>query len=288
MDLLACSDLDSDQYAMLVQRAIALSHHWSERSMPQTLAGARVGLIAELPGWRNPNALALGIQSMGGVCVDVTAKLEGAEPLSDLAAYMDNWFDLMAVRTPHLKTLHRFADALNAPIMNLRTHDNHPCEVLGDLAYIASQRGRLDGLSVACVGPHGNIARSWAEAASVLPLDVIQIAPKPFALQAGQIGFELECTDDLNTVRKADVIVTDCWPEHMSDHDRGAFAELRIDAHLLNSCRPDVMFIPCPPVTRGQEVSDDAMRHPRCVATQAKGFLLHAQNAFVEMALAGR
>ena len=46
---------------------------------------------------------------MGAIAVRVTAKLEGAETVEDLAGYMDNWFDLLAVRAPKLSRLNAFA-----------------------------------------------------------------------------------------------------------------------------------------------------------------------------------
>ena len=46
---------------------------------------------------------------MGAIAVRVTAKLESAETVEDLAGYMDNWFDLLAVRTPKLSRLNAFA-----------------------------------------------------------------------------------------------------------------------------------------------------------------------------------
>ncbi|WP_239344367.1 ornithine carbamoyltransferase [Ruegeria sp. Ofav3-42] len=287
-DLLSVSNLNKDEHENLARRAIALAELWAQRRMPQSLVNARVGLIAELPGWRNPTALALGIQAMGGDCVSVSARLEGAETVEDLAGYMDNWFDLLAVRTPSLKRLTDFADALEAPVMNLRTNDNHPCEIIGDLAYILSQRGSWDGLRVAIVGPRGNIAQSWVEAAMVLPIQLVQVAPPEMALRPAGRGRNLSTTEDLDAARDADVIITDCWSPNATEMDRAALLQQRIDAAFLDTCGPDVMFIPCPPVTRGEEVTTDAMHHPRCVAIPAKAFLMHAQNAFVEQVIATR
>ena len=285
-DLAALTDLDAPIIEALAERAIALEAAWRARDVPQTLVGARIGSIAELPGWRNPTALALGMAAMGGACVTVTARLEGAESVEDLAGYMDNWFDLLAVRTPDLARLRRFADALRAPVMNLRTNANHPCEVLGDLAFALRERGSWDGLRVAMVGPAGNIARSWAEAASVLPIEVVHVRPPTHAFGPDDPGGAIEGTDDIGAIESANLIVTDCWPPGASATDAPAFARHRITADRLARCRPDVLFVPCPPVTRGEEVSDDAIEHPRCLATPAKAFLMHAQNAFVERALA--
>lgn len=282
IDFLAISDLELPVIEQLAEKAVILGTHWQSRDMPQTLSGIRVGMIEELPGWRNPTAMALGVAAMGGICTRVTARLEGAEPIEDLAGYMDNWFEVMAVRTPGLTRLRSFARMLDAPVVNLRTHDNHPCEVLGDLAWVLSQRRSWDGLCVAMVGPAGNIARSWLEAAAILPIRVIQVAPRDFQYRAGDCGARVSVTDDLAAVETADLIVTDCRPADVTPDQKAAFDALRIDAAVLDRCKPDVLFVPCPPVTRGHEVSDDAMRHPRCLAKPAKAFLLHAQNAVVE------
>jgi len=44
----------------------------------------------------------------------------------------------------------------------------------------------------------------------------------------------------------------------------------------------DAIFLLCPPVRRGQEVTAEAMEHPLCQSRAAKAFLLHAQNARME------
>lgn len=287
MQLLSLSDLDADSIQKLAQRAVELSELWQDRTMPKSLTGRRVGLIAELPGWRNPTALELGVTEMGGICVAVNAKLEGVEIVGDLAGYLGNWFDLMAIRTPRLSRLREFSEQFAAPVLNLRTNDNHPCEVLGDLSFILSERNSLDGLRVSVVAPAGNIARSWLEAAHHLPIHITQVTPAKFAFNNEELGSQCETTDDLAAIYEADVIVTDCWPRGIDEGDNEAFGKLQITAEVLNDCHPDVAFIPCPPVTRGEEVCDSAMEHGRCLSTQAKAFLAHAQNAFIEAALKG-
>lgn len=284
-DLLALSDLAHQDIEAILDRALLLRHDWEAKRMPRSLEGARLGLIAELPGWRNPAAFALGASEMGGTCVTVTTGLEGSETIEDLAGYMDNWFDLLAVRTPNLEKLRRFADALESPVLNLRTNDNHPCEILGDLAFAQDQRGTLDGLTVAMVGAAANISRSWAEAATVLPIDVVQFAPEDFEMSAGNRPDRMRVSSDPSAIRSADLIVTDCWPCDLHREEKKEFERFRITAELLESAKPDVLFVPCPPVSRGEEVSADAMQHPRCFATMAKTFLMHTQNAFIDLTI---
>ena len=79
-----------------------------------------------------------------------------------------------------------------------------------------------------------------------------------------------------------------CWPISLDVDQKGEFGRFRITSEILDRARPDVLIIPCPPVSRGEEASAGAMRHPRCLATMAKAYLMPAQNAFAESALADR
>ena len=94
--------------------------------------------------------------------------------------------------------------------MNLRTNDNHPFETLGDLAFVLAERGSWDGLRVVIVGPAGNIARSWFEAAEVLPIEVVQVAPMELLFPASECGNPSSTAVNPHMIKDADLIVTDC------------------------------------------------------------------------------
>ena len=75
---------------------------------------------------------------------------------------------------------------------------------------------------------------------------------------------------------------------HEADQVRIAalFAPYRITANRLRLAAPEVLFLPCPPVHRGEEVSADAMEAACCRVYEAKNYLLHAQNALLLSLLA--
>jgi len=79
-----------------------------------------------------------------------------------------------------------------------------------------------------------------------------------------------EILGDLAAIRHADVVYTDCWPSRADDEQ---------DQRIRS------LFLPCPPVTRGEEVSADAMQAAKCRVYEAKQWLLHAQNALLEQTL---
>jgi ornithine carbamoyltransferase len=167
------------------------------------------------------------------------------------------------------------------------------------LLYLRERRGSLENLQVAFVGEASNLCMSWLEAAAVLPIRVVQVCPVGYAadeghlagLRAGAAG-ELQVTHDLESALvDVDLIYTDCWPRGADAEEqrriKAAFLPYQINVQHLDRLGAEGVFLPCPPVTRGEEVSAEAMRSPRCQNHAAKDKLLHVQNAIMETVAAG-
>ncbi|WP_210056779.1 ornithine carbamoyltransferase [Neorhizobium petrolearium] len=284
-DFLEFHDLAPEIVQAILDRASELANAWYDGRMPQSLSGKHIALIVDDSGWRNTTAFDLGIQAMGGLSVHAPVSLGGRESIADLAGYLDNWFDMIVIRTKQLASLQELAENAEAPVINARTRSNHPCETLGDLAYIRSRRGSIEGLKIAGVAPDANILRSWVEASVSLPIEVVQVFSQRWHIrEPALVNRNFRVSEDMRELEDADVILTDSWP---GGAEESVFADYRISAAILDDCRADAIFIPCPPVMRGQEVAMDAMAHPACQSRSAKAFLLHAQNALMEW-IAGR
>ena len=279
-DFLALNDLDSVTLVKLLERTQQLASVWKERRMPQSLAGKRIGLVVNDTGWRNTTAFDLGVQSMGGLCVHAPLRWDTREDLEDLAAYLDNWFDGIVTRAPDLAVLRMLADLSRGPVINARTRQNHPCETLGDLAFYFHRHDTIDGIKVGVVSPDSNILGSWIEAAEVLPITVVQVYPQRWHARTSPGATPRFYTStDLDELSDTDILVTDCWPAGAKPEEVSGY---QITTEILERRRPDAEFLPCPPVSRGEEVSEGAMMHASCRVVQAKAFLLHAQNAVLE------
>ncbi|MBT2324295.1 hypothetical protein J7E62_18250 [Variovorax paradoxus] len=280
---MALGDLGAEDLIAIIERAQTMAILWEERRMPQCLASKRLALVVNDGGWRNTTAFDLGIQAMGGLCIHAPLRWDSREELEDLAAYLGNWFDGVVTRAPDLTLMRSLADNFSGPVLNARTRVNHPFETLGDLAFSAHRRGRIDGMKVAIVSPMANILGSWIEAAAVLPLDVVQVFPAKWHAPVESSTSRFRTSVDMGELENADLIVTDCWPEGAEPNELQAF---QVTTEHLRGLRADASFVPCPPVSRGMEVSAEAMLHPACRVTAAKAFLLHAQNAALEWAFA--
>lgn len=283
MHLLSLTDLSPAALQQIVERSCKLAAEFQTGKLEQSLSDNRVALIVDDGGWRNTTAADLGVQLLGATCVTVPISLRGNEEIEDLARYLSNWFQLVAIRSPSLSDIERLADASDVPVVNLRTRTNHPCETLGDLSFIQSKRGSIEELSVVAVAPADNILHSWAEAAATIPLKLTQVSPAEYWIDRTRYPqAEIVCVENLAALTNADVIVTDCWPAEI---ELERVRRLQITSEVLDNTKEACLFIPCPPVTRGSEVSDDAMAHDKCVVYQAKSHLMYAQNALFEYLL---
>ena len=290
-DFLTFLDYSGSEISSLLDLALRLREEHRSGQMPGYLSGKSIALIWDAEGFRNRAAFELGIARMGGSGIQVPGRLDERESIEDVTAYLDNWFDAIVARTRTHAAMQRLAEAARIPVVNARTDFNHPCEILGDLAFIRGLGRELVGLKVAFVGEATNLCHPWFEAAARLPIRVVQVCPKGYAAEPGWLAElqqdaagELAVTHDMQEgLKDADVIYTDCWPRRSSDEEHQRISRLftpyQIALDSLAQAKPDVLFLPCPPVHRGEEVSGEVMKSPACRVYEAKEYLLHAQNA---------
>ena len=294
-DLITLLDYSKKEIIEILDLANTLREAWRSRTVPQSLAGKSLALIWDAEGFRNRVSFELGIARMGGTWVQVPGQLDERESIEDVVRYLDNWFDGIVARTQTYDHMQRLAAASCHPVINARTDFNHPCEILGDLAYLRAKRGSFDGLKVVFAGEATNLCHPWFAAAARLPIEVVQVCPEGYEVAAdwlaaardGAVG-ELRVSYDLDAeLVDAGVVYTDCWPWSRTEEDHAriaaGFLPHQITAARLRSAPDDVVFLPCPPVTRGEEVSADAMDFLGHHVFKAKEYLLHAQNAVLTM-----
>lgn len=290
-DFITFLDYSEEELLLLLDLADELCEQRHARTLPQYLKGKSIALIWDAEGFRNRVAFELGIAAMGGIAVQVPGRLDERESIEDVTVYLSNWFDAIVARARQHGHMQRLGSSAHVPVINARTDHNHPCEILGDLAYIRTRRGSLAGLKVAFVGEATNLCHPWFEAAARLPIEVVQVCPQDYSadetllaeMKKDALGKLWVTTDFSAGLEDANVVYTDCWPSHHSDeeyqHIKRLFSPYQVTAECLKMAAPDVLFLPCPPVHRGEEVSDDAMRSSACCVYEAKEYLLHAQNA---------
>lgn len=294
-DFISLLDYTHQELVQILDRADVLRTLWKQNQMPPALSNHQMGLWFLGQGFRNRLAFEIGARAMGGQVAYIPGDLGVQEPLEDISYYLENWFTLLVVRAARHEDLIYLAEHTRIPVINARTNFSHPCEIMGDLQFIRRYRGSLDGLKVVFVGEVSNLGMSWFETAARFPIQVTQVAPEQYLasmdvvtrLNSQAMGSISRTTDLESVIADADLVYTDCWPKPnesiTKEQIRTLFLPFQITENHLSGLKSNSLFLPCPPVTRGEEISAEAMRSPLCQNYAAKEYLLHSQNAIMEM-----
>jgi ornithine carbamoyltransferase len=291
-NFICITDFSSDELTEILNRADKLQNLWYQNKMPQTLQNQRIALWFWGNGFRNRIAFEIGARAMGADVAYIPGELGVNEPIQDIGYYLKNWFTLLVLRVKRYEDLCSVAQSASIPMINARTNRNHPCEIIGDLQYIRKIRGSINDLSVVFVGEVTNLCMSWFEAAVRFSISVIQVAPVDYLLSEKEVkklnsnakGKIATSTNLYKSVNKnTELIYTDCWPSSKDvEKIRTLFLPYQINGKILNQMSDKGFFLPCPPVTRGQEVSEESMASEKCKNYCCKEYLLHSQNAIME------
>ncbi|MHB8131214.1 MAG: ornithine carbamoyltransferase [Mobilitalea sp.] len=288
-------DYSQEELVELLDRADYLAAAWRENRMPKSLINQKIGLWFYGNGFRNRVAFEMGARAMGADVTYIPGELGKEEPLEDVIHYLQNWYSMLVIRAKSHQDLTFLANSSNIPIINARTNVSHPCEIIGDLQFIRKHRSSLEDLNVVFVGEVTNLCMSWFEAAVKFPIKVTQVSPLKYqandnlirTLNAKASGYITTNCELDSVIEKADLIYTDCWPKASDDVMKAniltQFLPYQITSKHLSKLHRKAMFLPCPPVNRGQEVSEEAMKSELCMNYKAKDYLLHSQNAIMEM-----
>lgn len=294
-NFLSITDFTTDEIFHILDRADVLFENWNHGTMPQSLAERRIALWFWGQGFRNRVAFDIGARSMGAEITFMPGDLGVHEPIEDIGHYLSNWFDMAVIRAMNHDDLLTFTRDFGKPVINARTNYNHPCEILGDLQFIRRKRGSLDGLNVFFTGEVTNLCMSWFEAAMRLPITVTQVAPPQYRLSGEKLNIlnrnavgRISVAENPESAvdSSTDVIYTDCWPGNRDKSEISSlFLPYQITKETVNRMNPSGFFLPCPPVTRGEEISIDSLTSEQYANHEAKNFLLHSQNAVMEFCL---
>jgi ornithine carbamoyltransferase len=294
------TDWDADLIQSVLKDAEKLKKaHFRGKNRP-ILQGQVLGMMFEKPSLRTRVSFQSAMVHLGGGSVFLTQHEVGMgtrESLPDCARVLSELCDVLVLRTFRHDTVVEFAKWATVPIINGLSDYCHPCQALGDLLTMRECFGDLAGLNVAFVGDGNNVARSLALGCGKLGLKFTLCSPPGYAFDrpfldsyhANCSGTLVETHDPTQAVADADVIYTDVWAS-MGQEDEAAkrkklFRQYQVNAELLDQAPKDCKVMHCLPAHRGEEIADDVMEGPACVAFQQAGNRLHAQKALLKWIL---
>ena len=266
----------------------------------QPLAGRHYALLFEKPSLRTRSTFQIAVRELGGDLIEPPREevFGERETIADVARNLERWVYGAIVRTYAQSRLEAFANA--APrlrVVNALTDDEHPCQALADCLTLSEHLRDLPGRTIAFVGDGNNVARSLAQAALLLGINVRVASPRGFELGPGlkdriesraRLGARLTLTaDPLAAVRGADAIYTDVWTsmgqESETDRRREIFGAFQVNPTLMAHAAPGAIFMHCLPAHRGDEVTSDVLDSKASVVFDQAENRLHTQKALLTM-----
>ena len=299
--LLRLSDFTKEELAAYIDRAIVLKQEAAAGLQHRQLSGKTIGLIFEKASTRTRVSFEAAMYGLGGQVIFLSTKetqLARSEPLKDMARVMSRYVDGLVVRTYGQEVVSELARYSSIPVINALTDLFHPCQVLSDVMTVIEKKGDIANLKVAWIGDGNNMANSWVQAAARLGFELVLACPDgydpdPDLLKEAQQESVAPITvvrDPIAAVKGADVINTDVWASMGQEGEQEVrlqvFKEFQVDTALLSQAKADCIVLHCLPAHRGEEISDEVLEGPQCVAFDQAENKMHIHKAILEKHLA--
>ena len=274
-------ELTGAELERLIERALELK---ADRRGSRALAGKSVALVFDKPSTRTRVSFETGVFELGGhplVLRKGELQLARGESPRDTAMVLSRMVHAIGIRTGPHEIVEQLAEHARIPVINMLTHEHHPCQALADLMTLRERFGRLDGLRLAYVGDGNNMARSLLIASRLAGVSLAIATPDELALpEARSVPVD-------EAVRDAHALYTDVWVS-MGDEDdaerrRELLAPFRLDEELLSKARDDAVALHCLPAHPGEEISEGVLYGERSAVWDQAENRLHAQKALLEL-----
>ncbi|MCK4547324.1 MAG: ornithine carbamoyltransferase [Candidatus Eisenbacteria sp.] len=296
MHLLSIADLTGDRIHCILNKAVEMKAEVRAGIFADVLKNKVLALVFHKPSLRTRVSFEVGMSQLGGRSVYITDQEIGIgarESIGDVARVLSRYVDGIMIRTFSHQIAVDLARAASVPVINGLTDLLHPCQILSDLLTIQEKRGDLEFLKVVYIGDGNNVANSWLNAASVLPMSLTictvkgQEPDKKIAANAKAFaGSKVEVIyDPAEAVRDADVIYTDVWTSMGQEKERGkrrkGMTSLQVNGALLRKAPEDVIVMHCLPAHRGEEITDEVIDGPNSVVLDQAENRMHLQKAIL-------
>ena len=273
-DFLSVADLSPDGLNEVLDRSAAVKK--DPAAVAGALDGTSVGLFFQKPSARTRISTEVGAAQLGMTPIVLKADEIGLgkrEAVSDVGRVFDRYLDALAFRVFSHDDLVTIAENAKAPVLNLLSDLEHPCQALADLQTVAETRP-LPETVLAFVGDGNNVAHSLMLAGAMTGME-IRIAtppgyePLPDVLEAAN-AYEgsVSVTNDVSeAIAGAHVVYTDVWAsmgqEAEAEERLKSFMAYQVDGDKFATAADGAIFLHCLPAHRGEEATDEVLDHAR-------------------------
>lgn len=296
-NFLDLGDAGGDVIAAMINDAIdrkAARQGWpkGQADTDAPLAGKVLAMVFEKNSTRTRVSFDMAMRQLGGSTLILDAsssQLGRGETIADTARVLSRMVDAIMLRTDDHAKIEEMARHAHVPVINGLTDRSHPCQIVADLLTLVEHKKPLPGLELAWFGDGNNVLHSILEAAGLMKFNVRVAVPagyepeEEFVELARAGGSTVTITHDAKAAADgADVLVTDTWismGQADADEKRAAMAPFQVNAALMQSAKPDAVFLHCLPAHVGEEVSEDVFEGPQSIVFDEAENRIHAQKS---------
>jgi ornithine carbamoyltransferase len=295
MDFVNVADLGHDGLKAVLDAAARVK---AERaSVAGSRPGIRVGLFFEKPSLRTRVSCEVASSDLGMVpfvLKNDEIGLGKRESVEDVGRVLDRYLDVLALRVFDHHNLETIAANAEAPVINLLSDREHPCQALADLQTLAEARPP-EGATVAFIGDPNNVFNSLMIAGAMMGVSTRLACAEGFepseemlalARSLAAPGVEISWSHDAReAVAGVDAVYTDVWAsmgqEDEAAERRAKFMPYQVNGELFAAAGDNAIFLHCLPAHRGDEVTDEVADHPRSRILDQAENRMHAFKALL-------
>jgi len=299
--LLKISDLSKAEIEKIINKAIEIKKN--PHIFDSTLKGETLLMIFEKPSLRTRISFEVGMQQLGGHAIFYSIKdspLGKKENIHDTAKAASRYVNIIAARLFKRHDMMDLAQYAEVPVINMLDDFAHPCQMIGDFLTIKEKKGRLDNLKISYFGDaYNNVTYDLMRIAAIfgLELDVAcpvgsEYTPEQEVLdEVAQISKETGAYvniihDAYNAARDSDIIYTDSWmsygiPIEKEEERRKIFTPFQVNSQIMETAKPDAIFMNCLPAKRGCEQTAEVIDGPQSIVFDQAENRLHGQKAIM-------
>jgi len=295
-DFLSIADLTKDEIFEIFDLTRNLKEKTHKREEHHLLKGYTLAMIFAKPSARTRISFETGIYQLGGYALYLAPSDIGIgkrEAVKDIARVISRYNDLIMARLFDHTHIEELAEYSSVPVINGLTDYNHPCQIMADAFTILEHLGSLENIKITYVGDGNNIANSWINFASRVPIHLVICTPRNYepdaatlknAQAAGLSKIEV-LSDPIEAVKDADVVYTDVWASMGQEAEAGErkriFRPYQLNSDLLKHAKENVKVMHCLPAHRGDEITDEVIDGPNSIVFDEAENRMHVQKAIM-------
>jgi ornithine carbamoyltransferase len=295
-DFLTISDLSQEEIYDIFDLSKELKVKTKNQQEQSLLKGYTLAMIFAKPSARTRISFETGMFQLGGMAIYLAPSdigLGKRESIKDVAQVISRYNNLIMARLFAHSDMLELAKYSSSPVINGLTDYNHPCQIMADAFTILEHLGTIENINITYIGDGNNVANSWINFASKIPLNLVICTPPGFepdeitlvnATKFGKSSILIE-NDPKRAVINADILYTDVWvsmgQEKEAEKRKIIFQPYQLNRGLLNLAKPDAKVMHCLPAHRGDEITDDVMDGPQSIVFDEAENRLHVQKAIM-------